>query len=172
MRRGWRGPNARRTAASLVLPPPPSSSCPIRIDWAGYASGTVEQRLGLRRDQPSTSHCSVPHAINSLIQEAGAGSASRASEEVPGALGAATSCPPRSEGAGRRRAPVMGARAVLQPYLHECDECMEQKKQEFDQGKVRRQTKEWLNTTFDKTYYRKRIEALQGDPTQPNRIQR
>jgi len=33
-------------------------------------------------------------------------------------------------------------------YLHEFDAFMEQKKQEFDQGKVRRQTTEWLNTTF------------------------
>jgi group II intron reverse transcriptase/maturase len=57
-------------------------------------------------------------------------------------------------------------------YLHEFDEFMEQKKQEFDQGKARRQTTEWLNTTFYKTYYRKRIEALKGDSTQTHLIQR
>jgi len=49
-------------------------------------------------------------------------------------------------------------------YLHELDEFMEQKKQEFDQGKARRQTREWLNTTFHIRYYRKRIDALKGDP--------
>jgi group II intron reverse transcriptase/maturase len=48
-------------------------------------------------------------------------------------------------------------------YLHEFDEFMEQKKQEFDQGKARRQTTEWLNTTFYIRYYRKRIDALKGD---------
>src|SRR5207249_8048865 len=48
-------------------------------------------------------------------------------------------------------------------YLHEFDECMEQKKQEFDKGKARRQTTEWLNTTFYIRYYRKRIDALKGD---------
>jgi Type II intron maturase len=66
----------------------------------------------------------------------------------------------------------MEQRAVLRPYLHEFDEFMEQKKQEFDQGKARRQTTEWLNTTFYKTYYRKRIEALKGDSTQTHLIQR
>src|SRR5262249_12660239 len=57
-------------------------------------------------------------------------------------------------------------------YLHEFDEFMEQKKQEFDQGKARRQTKEWLNTSFYKGYYRRRIDALKGDPTQTHLIQR
>ena len=57
-------------------------------------------------------------------------------------------------------------------YLHEFDEFMEQKKQEFDQGKARRQTKEWLKTTAYKTSYRKRIEALKGDLTQTHLIQR
>jgi hypothetical protein len=37
---------------------------------------------------------------------------------VTGELGAATSCPPSSEGAGRRRTPAMEQRAVLRPYLH------------------------------------------------------
>ena len=41
--------------------------------------------------------------------------------EVTGELGAATSCPPSSGGAGRRRTPVMEQRAVLRPYLHEFD---------------------------------------------------
>src|SRR6266849_2234013 len=49
-------------------------------------------------------------------------------------------------------------------YLHELDEFMEQKKQEFDRGKARRQTREWLNTTSHIRYYRKRIDALKGDP--------
>ena len=48
-------------------------------------------------------------------------------------------------------------------YLHELDEFMEQKKQEFDQGKARHQTTAWLNTTFSLWYYRKRIDALTGD---------
>src|SRR5262245_4237771 len=57
-------------------------------------------------------------------------------------------------------------------YLHEFDEFMERKKQEFDQGKARRQTTEWLNTTFYKTYYRKRIDKLKGDLTQTHLVQR
>lgn len=48
-------------------------------------------------------------------------------------------------------------------YLHEFDAFMEQKKQEFDQGKARRQTTEWLNTSHYLWYYRKRIDALEGD---------
>src|SRR2546429_7648446 len=36
----------------------------------------------------------------------------------PSELGAATSCPPSSEGAGRKRTPAMEHRAVLRPYLH------------------------------------------------------
>src|SRR2546423_12252158 len=35
----------------------------------------------------------------------------------PSELGAATSCPPSSEGAGRKRTPAMEHRAVLRPYL-------------------------------------------------------
>jgi RNA-directed DNA polymerase len=50
-------------------------------------------------------------------------------------------------------------------YLHELDAFMEQKKQEFDRGKARRRTTEWLNTTFYIRYYRKRIDALKGDST-------
>ena len=38
-------------------------------------------------------------------------------QEVTGELGAATSCPPSSGGAGRRRTLVMEQRAVLRPYL-------------------------------------------------------
>ena len=48
-------------------------------------------------------------------------------------------------------------------YLHEFDEYMEQKKQEFDQGRARRKPREWLNTSFSIRYYRKRIETLKGD---------
>jgi RNA-directed DNA polymerase len=48
-------------------------------------------------------------------------------------------------------------------YLHEFDEFMEQKQQEFDQGKARCSTTEWLNITSCLQYYRKRIEALKGD---------
>ena len=41
---------------------------------------------------------------------------------------------------------------------------MEQKKQDFDQGKARRQTRKWLHTTNHVQYYRKQITALKGDP--------
>jgi Type II intron maturase len=61
---------------------------------------------------------------------------------------------------------------MSEPCVHEFDEFMEQNKQEFDQGKARRQTTEWLNTTFYIRYYRKRIETLKGDPTQTHLIQR
>ena len=50
-------------------------------------------------------------------------------------------------------------------YLHELDEFMEQKKQEFDRGKVRRRTIEWTRTTNNMGYLRRKIEALQGDTT-------
>jgi len=48
-------------------------------------------------------------------------------------------------------------------YLHEFDEYMEQKKQEFDQGKARRETREWHNVTTYLGYHRKKIDALKGD---------
>ncbi len=48
-------------------------------------------------------------------------------------------------------------------YLHELDEFMEQKKQEFDQGKARHKSTKWQNITGYIGYYRKRIDALQGD---------
>ena len=47
-------------------------------------------------------------------------------QEVTGELGAATSCPPSSEGAGRRRTPVMEQRAVLRPYLNLLDQVWHQ----------------------------------------------
>jgi RNA-directed DNA polymerase len=50
-------------------------------------------------------------------------------------------------------------------YLHELDEFMEQKKQEFDQGKARHKSTEWQNITSYIGYYRKRIDALKRDPT-------
>ncbi len=55
-------------------------------------------------------------------------------------------------------------------YLHELDEFMEQKKQEFDQGKARHRTKEWVNKTFNVWRYRKRIDALKGDTNPELRI--
>jgi RNA-directed DNA polymerase len=39
-------------------------------------------------------------------------------QDNPSELGAATSCTPSSEGAGRKRTPAMEHRAVLRPYLH------------------------------------------------------
>jgi retron-type reverse transcriptase len=49
-------------------------------------------------------------------------------------------------------------------YLHEFDEFMEQKKQEFDRGKRRQTSTEWGNVTRYLKYYRKRIDDLKGDP--------
>src|SRR5712691_3367701 len=39
---------------------------------------------------------------------------------------------------------------------------MEKKKREFDQGKARREGREWLLTTFSIQHYRKRVDALKG----------
>jgi hypothetical protein len=41
----------------------------------------------------------------------------RTRQRITGELGAAKSCPPSSEGAGRRRTSAMEQRAVLRPYL-------------------------------------------------------
>lgn len=49
-------------------------------------------------------------------------------------------------------------------YLHELDAFMEQKKQEFDQGKARHKSTEWQKITRHIWYYRKRIDALKGAP--------
>ena len=59
-------------------------------------------------------------------------------------------------------------------YLHEFDEFMEKKKQEFDRGKERRRPTEYRNTTFYLQYYRKRIDKLKGDldPETHTQIQR
>lgn len=46
---------------------------------------------------------------------------------------------------------------------------MEQKKQEFDQGKARREGREWLLTTSSIQHYRKRIDALKGDTSPKTR---
>jgi hypothetical protein len=48
-------------------------------------------------------------------------------------------------------------------YLHEFDEFMEQKKQEFDQGKARKITKEWRRVTVRLNRARKRALPLTGD---------
>jgi group II intron reverse transcriptase/maturase len=56
-------------------------------------------------------------------------------------------------------------------YLHELDEFMEQKKREFDRGKVRQEGKEWHNVTTYLQYYRQNIDALKGD-TNPEAIAR
>jgi group II intron reverse transcriptase/maturase len=50
-------------------------------------------------------------------------------------------------------------------YLHELDEFMELKKQEFDQGKARRSAREWRNASHDVAYHRKQIDVLKGDQT-------
>jgi len=55
-------------------------------------------------------------------------------------------------------------------YLHELDEYMEQKKQEFDQGKRRHSSTAWHNVTGYLRYYRQRMAALQGDTTPEARI--
>jgi len=57
-------------------------------------------------------------------------------------------------------------------YLHEFDEFMEQKKQEFDQGKVRRRTPEWIRTTSTIGYLQGRIEALKGNPRPEAQVRR
>ena len=57
-------------------------------------------------------------------------------------------------------------------YLHELDEFMEQKKQEFDRGKVRRRTLEWIRTTSTMGYLRTRIEALKGDTSPEAQVRR
>jgi hypothetical protein len=49
-------------------------------------------------------------------------------------------------------------------YLHALEEFMEQKKQAFDQGRGRRQSPEWKNLSNHIWDYRKRRDALQGDP--------
>jgi RNA-directed DNA polymerase len=48
-------------------------------------------------------------------------------------------------------------------YLHELDEFMELKKQEFDHGKGRRLGTEWQRVSGAIKYYRRRVEALKGD---------
>jgi Type II intron maturase/Reverse transcriptase (RNA-dependent DNA polymerase) len=55
-------------------------------------------------------------------------------------------------------------------YLHELDVFMEQKKQEFDQGKARRKMREWQNTSFYIQYHRKRVDALKEDTSQEARV--
>jgi hypothetical protein len=49
---------------------------------------------------------------------------------------------------------------------------MEQKKQEFDRGKVRRRTLEWIRTTSTMGYLRTRIEALKGDTSPEAHVRR
>jgi len=48
-------------------------------------------------------------------------------------------------------------------YLHELDEFMEQKKQEFDQGKARQRMKEHHAVSARIRYFRRRNHALKGD---------
>src|SRR5919197_6079567 len=57
-------------------------------------------------------------------------------------------------------------------YLHELDEFMEQKKQEFDQGKRRQVAEDWKAVKKSLYYYRKRVKALQGDTSPDIRIRR
>ena len=58
---------------------------------------------------------------SNIIRMGGMRSRGRARQKVTGELGAAKSCPPSSEGAGRRRTSAMKQRAVLRPYLHVFD---------------------------------------------------
>jgi len=55
-------------------------------------------------------------------------------------------------------------------YLHELDEYMERKKQEFDQGKQRASKEEWVRLTSSLRVYRRRIHALQGDTSPESRL--
>src|SRR2546421_3281653 len=59
----------------------------------------------------------------------------------PSELGAATSCPPSSEGAGRKRTPAMEHRAVLRPYL----DGLEKKLREKFPKPPRKSSKEKVN---------------------------
>src|SRR6266849_3365566 len=61
---------------------------------------------------------------NTIILVVGMAKASNRRPYIPGELGAATSCMPSSEGAGRKRTPAMGHRAVLRPYLHGMEEAL------------------------------------------------
>jgi hypothetical protein len=68
----------------------------------------------------------------------------RVRQKITGELGAAKSCPPSSEGAGRRRTSAMEQRAVLRPYLHELDKFVESKYlnlSEYERHKRRKQGK-------------------------------
>ena len=58
----------------------------------------------------------------------------------------------------------VGSPILANIYLHEFDEFMEQKKQEFDQGKKRQVGRAWKSTTDLLFYHRRRIDALKGDP--------
>jgi hypothetical protein len=58
------------------------------------------------------------NVTNNIILVVGMATASNRRQYLPGELGAATSCMPSSEGAGRKRTPAIGHRAVLRPYLH------------------------------------------------------
>jgi len=58
-----------------------------------------------------------------------------------------------------------GSPILANVYLHELDEFMEQKKQEFDRGKLRGRTQEWNRTTSTMGHLREKIKALKGDTT-------
>src|SRR5262245_51640113 len=55
-------------------------------------------------------------------------------QDVTGEPGAARSCPPGSEGAGRRRTLAREQRAVLRPYLNEGDWAFEAMRRQTAQG--------------------------------------
>jgi RNA-directed DNA polymerase len=61
----------------------------------------------------------------------------RTRQKITGELGAAKSCPPSSEGAGRRRTSAMEQRAVLRPYL---DGLERELLKSFPQGRRSRQS--------------------------------
>jgi RNA-directed DNA polymerase len=50
-------------------------------------------------------------------------------------------------------------------YLHEFDQFMEQKKQEFDQGKARKVGVEWRRIGHNLQYQRRQVKALKGENT-------
>jgi RNA-directed DNA polymerase len=72
-------------------------------------------------------HLSKLASADQIIRMDGMRSRRRARQKVTGELGAAKSCPPSSEGAGRRRTSAMKQRAALRPYIDGIEEVIAQK---------------------------------------------
>src|SRR5919197_3126748 len=117
MSSGWKSVRVQNNGANIVATALHSSQYIIPIASEDDKSADKVRPISSRQDKNSTSNCSVLHAINNIILVDGM-VCKRLRQEVAGELGAATSCPPSSEGAGRRRTSVMKQRAVLRPYLH------------------------------------------------------